>query len=143
MESSLVKHHETYVIFDWYISAKDHERQRGAGEGSTRYQLSHNAPLPGREAIMKDNNNKWDLAQLLSTYELDHNIELVSKRESSAQHDEAYVTLISYMLQAAQGGAGTIRILSDDTDVFVLLVLVLESFHYEQHSNDEVGWSCS
>ena len=36
---------ETQVIIDWYngISAKDHERQRRAGEGSTRYQITHNS----------------------------------------------------------------------------------------------------
>ena len=38
------------------------------------------------------------------------------------KHEEADITLISYMLQAAEAGALTIRILSDDTDVFVLLV---------------------
>ena len=36
--------------------------------------------------------------------------------------DEADVTLCSYMLKAVAEGAQTIRILSDDTDVFVLLV---------------------
>ena len=37
-------------------------------------------------------------------------------------HDEADVTLCSYMLKAVTEGAQTIRIISDDTDVFVLLV---------------------
>ena len=37
-------------------------------------------------------------------------------------HDEAAVTLCSYILKAVAEGAQTIRILSDDTDVFVLLV---------------------
>ena len=36
-------------------------------------------------------------------------------------HDEADVTLCSYMLKAVAVGAQTIRILSDGTDVFVLL----------------------
>ena len=43
MRSRLIKYNgvETYVIFDRYddISAKDHERQRRAGEGSAQYQL--------------------------------------------------------------------------------------------------------
>ena len=38
------------------------------------------------------------------------------------KHEEADINLISYMLQAAEAGALTIRILNDDTDVFVLLV---------------------
>ena len=37
-------------------------------------------------------------------------------------HDEADVTLCSYMLKAVAEGAQTIRIISDDTGVFVLLV---------------------
>ena len=42
--------------------------------------------------------------------------------ESVVTHDEADVTLCSYMLKAVAKGAQTIPILSDDTDVFVLLV---------------------
>ena len=41
---------------------------------------------------------------------------------SIVQHEEADITLISYMLQAVETGAPVVRILSDDTDVFVLLV---------------------
>ena len=41
---------------------------------------------------------------------------------SIVQHEEADITLISYMLQAVETGAPIVRILSDDTDVFVLLV---------------------
>ena len=37
-------------------------------------------------------------------------------------HAEADITLCSYMLHASADGAKTIRILSDDTNVFVLLV---------------------
>ena len=37
-------------------------------------------------------------------------------------HDEADITMISYVLVAATSAKGVIRVLSDDTDVFVLLV---------------------
>ena len=37
-------------------------------------------------------------------------------------HDEADVTMVSYVLKYANNGKGVIRVLSDDTDVFVLLV---------------------
>lgn len=126
MKSRLGNHRgtETYVIFDRHegISAKDHERQRRAGDGSTRYQLTLNSPLPGRDAIMKHKDNKRQLAQLLCAHELGSNIELVSRTNSIARHDEADISLISYMLHAASMGAQTVRILSDDTDVFVLLI---------------------
>ena len=72
--------------------------------------------------MMKNKDNKRELAQLLCTYDLGYNIHLVSRAKSIAQHDEADITLISYMLHAAERGARTICILSDDTDVFVLLV---------------------
>ena len=36
--------------------------------------------------------------------------------------DEADITIISYMLQAADDGCHVVRVLSDDTDIFVLLV---------------------
>ena len=41
---------QTFVIFDKYLqmSAKDHERQRRAGESSTEYKLSLTTPLPSR-----------------------------------------------------------------------------------------------
>ena len=37
-------------------------------------------------------------------------------------HDEADITIISYTLQAADDGCHVVRVLSDDTDIFVLLV---------------------
>ena len=102
METRLIHYRgaETYVIFDRYdgISAKDHERQRMSGEGSTDYQLTLNSTLPGRDAIMKNKNNKRQLSQLLCTHDLGHNIELVSKTSSIVQYDEADISLISYML---------------------------------------------
>ena len=125
MKNRLVNYKvETYVIFDRYdgISAKDHERHRRAGEGSTAYQLTFTSPLPGHDAIMKNKQNKRLLSQLLCTHNLGGHIELVSRADSIAKHDEADISLVSYMLHAASGGARTVRILSDDTDVFVLLV---------------------
>ena len=38
------------------------------------------------------------------------------------EHDKAGVTMIAYLLQAAESGKSLIRILTDDTNVFVLLV---------------------
>ena len=42
--------------------------------------------------------------------------------DGAFRQDEADVTMISYVLQAANHGRSVIRVLSDDTDVFVLLV---------------------
>ena len=71
---------------------------------------------------MKNKANKRQLSQLLCTHDIGSNIEFVSRTDSIVRHDEADISLISYMLKAAAAGADIVRILSDDTDVFVLLV---------------------
>ncbi len=38
------------------------------------------------------------------------------------EHDEADIAIVSYVLRAAESGTSIIRVLSDDTDIFVLLV---------------------
>ncbi|KAG7157436.1 hypothetical protein Hamer_G005871, partial [Homarus americanus] len=115
---------KTCVIFDWYdgINAKDHERQRRAGEGSTAYQLSLNSSLAGRDAIMKNKDNKQQLSELLCTLDFGSNIERVSRADNVVRHGEADISLIRYMLLATSAGDRTVRILSDDIYVFVLLV---------------------
>ena len=47
---------------------------------------------------------------------------MVSKADSIDTHDEADISVISYMLDVVRHGASTVRILSDDTDVFVIMV---------------------
>ncbi len=115
---------EKLIIFDRYenTSAKEHERQRRAGEGSIEYNLELNTLLPGREAIMKNTSNKKQLCQLLCTFDIGDDICMIGSEQSNVQHDEADVTIISYTLNAANHGYENIRILSDDTDIFVLLV---------------------
>ena len=107
MRSRLIKYNgvETYVIFDRYdgISAKDHERQRRAGEGSAQYQLTLTSPLAGRDAVMKNKANKRQLSQLLCTHDIGSNIELVSRTDSIVRHDKADISLISYNAESCGG----------------------------------------
>ena len=46
---------EQVLVFDRYdnLSAKDHERMRCAGEGSTDYNLAANSPLPNRDVLIQ------------------------------------------------------------------------------------------
>ena len=60
---------------------------------------------------MKDKTNEWRLDELLCTHNIGDQIEMVSRADSIVTHDEA-----------ARRGAKTVHILSDDTDVFVLMV---------------------
>ena len=78
--------------------------------------------LPCREVILHNSKNKNLLNNILCSYPLPHNMQLFNMLVCVVTHDEAYVTLCSYMMKAVAEGAHTIRILSDDTDVFVLLV---------------------
>ena len=112
------------VVFDKYqdVSAKDHERMRRASEVVIDYELSITSHLPKRDAITKSKNNKRRLASVLSTFNLGENTTLETQDDGTFGHDEADVTMISYVLQAASCGQGVIRVLSDDTDVFALLV---------------------
>ena len=111
------------VLFDRYdqeaYSAKDHARTRRGRAKEVR--LTPNTPLPCREVILHNSKNKNLLNNILCSYPLPHNIQLVNMLDGVVTHDEADITLCSYMLKAVAAGAQTIRILSDDTDVFVLL----------------------
>lgn len=115
---------EKIVVFDKYqdISAKDHERMRRAGEVVIDYELSITSPLPKRDAILKSKNNKRRLASVLCTFNVGENVSMETRDDGVFGHDEADVTMVSYVLEAANCRKGVIRILSDDTDVFILLV---------------------
>lgn len=112
------------IVFDKYhdVSAKDHERMRRAGEVLIDYELSITTCLPKRDAILKSKNNKRRLASVLCTFNVGDNVMMESQEDGVFGHDEADITMISYVLEAANYGKGVIRVLSDDTDVFVLLV---------------------
>ena len=113
---------EKILAFDRYddISAKDHERIRRAGDGSTDCSLTTNSPLPSREAILKNKYNRLGLSCILSTLDMDAYMSIDIRYNVGFKHDEADVTIITYLLQAAESGESVIRILTDDTDVFVL-----------------------
>ena len=115
---------EKILVFDKYhdLSAKDHERVRRAGIGSTKYNLTVNTQLPNREAIMRNKHSKLVLSHVMSTYSFGGNVTVESHSDGIFKHDEADITMISHFLLAADSGTKCIRILSDDTDVFVLLI---------------------
>ena len=102
------------VLFDrcceYEPTAKDHERMRRAGAGSKDFHLTQNTPLPCREAILKNSENKSLLASILCGYPLQNNVQLVNKLDSLVTHEEADITLCSYMLEAAASSAGMVRI---------------------------------
>ena len=114
------------MLFDRYYDdepiAKDHERTRRAGAGSKDFHLTPNTPLPCREALLKNSKNKSRIAGILCGCPLHNNMQLVNKPDCLVTHEEADITLCSYMLEAAASSAETVRIVCDDTEVFVLPV---------------------
>ena len=115
---------EVVLAFDKYydLSPKDHERIRRGGVGSTKFNLDINTSLPKRDAIMRNNHNKIELCRVLSAFSMGSNVTVESRFDEKYGHDEADITMISYVLDANDKGASVIRVVSDDTDVFVLLV---------------------
>ena len=71
---------------------------------------------------MKNTTNKKQLCHLLCMFDQGNETSLISKNESIALHDEADITMISYVLDFAKRGIDQIRVLSDDTDVLILLI---------------------
>ena len=59
------------------------------------------------------------LANVLRTFTIEDNAAI---DDCAFDHDEADITIISYVLEAVNSGKRVIRVLSDDTDVFVLLI---------------------
>ena len=115
---------EVIAIPDKYnkLTPKDHERSRRAGVGSKTHTLSLNTELPSRDEILKNKENKRQLNDLICKFDSTENAQFVTQEDCIAHHEEADITLISYMLNRAISGASPIILLSDDTDVFVLAV---------------------
>ena len=111
---------ECVLVFDRYdhISPKDHERMRHA----VNYNLAINSPIPSRDAILKNKHNKRQLSRVLTTFDMGAAVIIDTQDTGAFGHEEADVTIISYVLQAVGEGNNVVRVFCDDTDVFVLLV---------------------
>ena len=130
------------TVFDLeaiFNSAKDDERIRRGVEGSTDYNQTINSPLPNRYAILMNKRNKLELSRILSTLDItDADMSIDSRYNGSFEHDKAGVTMVAYLLQAAESGKSVIRILTDDTDVFVLPVYWV--WKMQSRWNVGTGW---
>ena len=115
---------ECVLVFDRYdnVSPKDHERMWRAGVGSTNYNLAINSPLPNRDAILKNKHNQRQLRRVLSTFNMGTAVTIDTQDTGVFRHEEADVTIISYVVQAVGEGHNVVRVLCDDTNVFVLPV---------------------
>ena len=78
--------------------------------------------IPTRDAVMKNKQNKRNLTSLLSICNLGPQVSVQSRDDEVFLHDEADVTIIGYLFQATDDSRQVVRILTDDSDIFVLLV---------------------
>ena len=99
---------ECVLVFDRYdhISPKDHERMRHA----VNYNLAINSPLPSRDAILKNKHNKRQLSRVLSTFDMGAAVIIDTQDTGAFGHEEADVTIISYVLKAVGEGNNVVRV---------------------------------
>ena len=90
------------MLFDRYYedepNAKDHERMRRAGAGSKDFHLTPKTTLPCRAAILKNSKNSSLLDSILCGHPLQNNVQVVNKLDCLDTHEEADITVCSYML---------------------------------------------
>ena len=102
------------LLFDCYYeyepTAKDHEMVKRAGAGSKDFHLMPNTPPPCREAILKKSDNKSLLSSVLCGYPLQNNVQLFNKLDCLVTHEEADITLCSYILEATVSCAEMVRV---------------------------------
>lgn len=101
--------------------SKDHERIRQTREVIVDYRLSITSALSKRDTVLKRENNKQKLMSVLSIFSLGENLKMETRYNGVVGHNEADITRI-YVTEAVNYGERVIRVLSDDTDDFVLLV---------------------
>ena len=71
---------------------------------------------------MRNKHNKLQLMELLSTYNFGEGATVENPSNGVFTHDEVDITMISYLLMAAESSKQVIHILSDNTDVSVMLI---------------------
>ncbi len=121
---AVAKDHRVIVVFDRYIegSTKTHERLRRTGSiVCPTVNLTLETTLPARDTIMKSSHNKRSLIKVFCTEKTSEKLTMVGE-DSVYKHEEADCIIISYVMSLVRQKYQHIQVVSDDTDVFVLLV---------------------
>ena len=144
----LLQRCDTYLIFDRYYadSIKNATRSARAGkEASRRHQLSLSTPLPSQKVTLTVTENKVQLIKLTIKYITDnmemfpqgsklvvtgpdptpleiHHGALQHRTDLTTTHEEADIIIVQQMTYLGLEGVATMHVISDDTDVMVLLL---------------------
>ena len=139
---------DTYLIFDRYYdnSIKEATRTSRAGKnGSRQHQLSMLTPLPSQKVCLAVKQNKLQIIDLLCAYPRESHDILRNQKQLvltgsdptpveicnagvtdlphlRTTHEEADVVIIQQVVYLARSGKNSIRVIADDTDIFVLLI---------------------
>ena len=139
---------DVYLAFDRYQKPTIKGQTRHAREGAcaSRYHaLSAFTPLPPQKAVLNGSENKKQLINLVcqhllknhATFPKDYKMILtyedpvpleihpniiIQRRDMIITHEEADVIITNQVVQLAKAGSSSIKVVCDDTDVFVLLV---------------------
>lgn len=140
-----VAEQNTFLVFDRYFEYSPKSTTRSKrGVNSTSMQLRADTPLPSRNSILTHSRNKVQLTTMICTQLLQHNeflphklvvtgtdtipIELqtpgvvIPRPDLETHHEEADVIIVQQAICLSRCATNNIKILSDNTDVFVLLV---------------------
>lgn len=146
--SLLLRTSNVFLVFDRYFqySIKSCTRIGRADPQSIAYKLTHETPLPKQSTVFTNTENKVqlinliceDLTQKALTYtgsskslmitgSSDVPLEIqmgvpVSRYDIRTSHEEADVIITQQAVYAATQGAKCVKVICDDTDVFVLLL---------------------
>jgi len=141
---------DVFVVFDRYYeySIKSTTRSfRSTSVASRRHILTEQTPLPSQHVVLSVTQNKKQLISIICerlianamkwTMHSGHRVVVTGEAETptmvcqgtisqldalTTTHEEADVIMVHQMAHAASEGAAAITIVSDDTDVFVLLM---------------------
>ncbi|KAK3894973.1 hypothetical protein Pcinc_001266 [Petrolisthes cinctipes] len=134
-----------HLIFDRYApnSTKGASRSNRAGtNASHKHSLTLHTPLPAQNVVLTVTYNKVQLITLITKYFVDHvedntnelitaehpipisitNGQVRTQTNLRNTHEEADVIIVNQLVYLAARGASNITVVSDDTDVFVLLL---------------------
>ena len=146
-----------YLVFDRYreYSTKSITRQVRECEASRPYQLTESMPLPSQKAVLTVTANKQQLISIICTnisndekFHLSHTSRnklvitgssntpteiykgvVIQGRDISTSHEEVDNIIAQQAVICAKHHSGTIVVVTDDTDVFILLL-----YHYPQEN---------
>ena len=145
---------DVYLVFDRYheFSIKSATRLGRSGQqDSRRHKLSLQTPLPSQKVVLTVTENKVQLIDIICQYLIKssqhekashHRLVITGQANTPMEvqravvnyrddltttHEEADVIMIQQVAAVANDGARHIKVLSDDTDVFILLV-----YHFKE-----------